>query len=198
MIDRETIAVYDARAQEYAEVTSGIESDPRLVDFMARLPDGGAVLDLGCGPGLAAAAMARGGLEVAAWDASAEMIALAAAHPGVTAAQRVFDDLAALAPASLDGVWANFALLHAPRSRMPVHLASIARALRPGGVFLIALKDGTGEVRDSIGRLYTYYTEPELRGLLAEAGFTVERVDTGREPGLSGEISDWISLTCLR
>jgi SAM-dependent methyltransferase len=198
MTDRETIAVYDARAAEYAEVTSGIAADPRLIDFIARLPAQSRVLDLGCGPGAAAAEMARAGHDALAWDASDGMVALAAAQPGVRAEQRLFGDLASLAPGSLQGVWANFSLLHAPRAEMPDHLAAIARALVPGGVFLVALKTGAGDIRDSIGRLYSYYTEAELRTLLDAAGFTVDRVDTGRDPGLSGEISDWISLTCLR
>jgi len=196
--DRETISVYDARARDYAQMTSGIETDPRLVDFIARLPAGGQVLDLGCGPGNAAAAIAALGCDVVAWDASAEMVGLARTQPGVRAAQKFFDDLADLDPASLDGVWANFSLLHAPPERFPAHLADIARALRPGGVFLIALKEGEGAHRDSIGRLYTYYSEAALTAHVDAAGFTVHRVDRGRDPGLSGEISDWISLTCLR
>lgn len=198
MTDRETIAVYDARAAEYAEVTSGIAADPRLIDFIARLPERGAVLDLGSGPGAAAAEMARAGHDALAWDASEGMVALAAAQPGVRAEQRLFGDLATLAPASLHGVWANFSLLHAPRAEMPDHLAAIARALVPGGVFLVAVKLGEGDRRDRIGRLYSYYTEAELRGLVEAAGFSVDRIDRGRDPGLSGEISDWISLTCLR
>ena len=198
MTDRETIQVYDQKATEYADLTAGIADDPRLFDFIARLPDGGSVLDLGCGPGTYASALAEAGLHVSAWDASAEMVRLARSNPRVDAAQRVFDDLDTLEPQSLDGVWANFSLLHAPRSTLPDHLDAITRALRPGGVFVIALKEGHGESRDRIGRLYTYCTEPELRRLVTDAGLTPVRTDRGRDKGLSGEDADWISLTCLR
>lgn len=196
MSDRETIAVYDARAQEYSDLVTDFAEDPSLQDFMQRLPAGGAVLDLGCGPGNAASVFAEAGFTTLAWDASSEMVALAGAHPSVTAEQRVFDDLAALPPASLDGVWANFSLLHAPRDAMPGHLSAIRNALRPEGHFLIAVKEGTGEVRDSIGRLYTYFTREELQALLTEAGFRVLNLKAGRDAGLSGEEADWISLTC--
>jgi SAM-dependent methyltransferase len=198
VIDRETIAVYDAKAEEYAGLISDIAEDSRLIDFIVRLPKGGQVLDLGCGPGNAAAEMARQGLQVSAWDASAEMVALAQRHDGVDAAQKLFDDMADLAPSSLDGLWANFSLLHAPEADMPRHLAAIASAVKPGGVFLIALKEGTGAHRDGIGRLYTYFTEDSLSALVEAAGFDVDRRDRGSGKGLSGEEAEWISLTCLR
>lgn len=198
MSDPATIAIYNQKAAEYADLTSGIARDPRLVDFIARLPAGGRALDLGCGPGASSTAMAQAGLRVSAWDASEEMVRLARKDPQVDAACRTFDGLAALDAQSLDGIWANFSLLHAPRASLPTHLAAIARALKPGGVFVIALKEGRGEARDKIGRLYTYCTEPELRRLVTEAGLTPVRHDRGRDTGLSGEDADWISLTCLR
>lgn len=198
MIDPETIAVYDARAEEYAGLISDIAEDPRLIDFMGRVPSGGSVLDLGCGPGNAAAAMARQGLDVLAWDASSEMVALAAKHPGVRAKRHLFSDLTTLSEASLDGVWANFSLLHATREDLPDHLRAIAAATRPSGAFLIALKEGSGTHRDAIGRLYTYYSDSTLTSLVEAAGFSVVRRDTGSGTGLSGEEANWISLTCLR
>ena len=126
------------------------------------------------------------------------MIRLATRDPRVTAEQRFFDALEDLDAASLDGVWANFSLLHAPRADLPRYLGWIAESLKPGGVFVIAVKTGTGEERDDIGRRYTYFTEDELRARLAEAGLTPVRVDHGRDRGLSGRMDDWISLTCLR
>ncbi|WP_425039848.1 class I SAM-dependent DNA methyltransferase [Primorskyibacter sp. S187A] len=195
--DAQTIGVYDARAEEYADLTSGIAQDPRLIDFIERLPDGGRVLDLGCGPGAAAAVMAQSGRDVLAWDASQGMVELAARGAGVTAQHRVFDDLAELEGDSLAGVWANFSLLHASRAALPGYLRQIAHTLMPGGVFLMAVKSGEGEERDKIGRHYTYFTEEELRARLHEAGFTPVRFDQGRDTGLSGEDADWISLTCV-
>lgn len=190
--DAETIAVYDARAAEYAEMTSPERGNAALASFIAALPPGGAVLDLGCGPGHSAAAMADADLQVTAIDASGEMVALAARHKGVTARQLTFAQIEGRA--LYHGIWANFSLLHAPRSDMPRYLAALHLALKPGGLFHIGLKTGTGELRDSIGRLYTYYTEGEIRTLLGEAGFTITSHRTGREPGLDGTIAPWITL----
>lgn len=193
MSDPETVAVYDSRAADYAEMTDAYNrSDPRLAAFVAACPAGGRVLDLGCGPGAAAAQMAAAGLTVEAEDASAAMVEMAAQHPGVTARQATFDDISG--DALYDGIWANFSLLHAPRAAFPRHLAALHRALKRGGVFLIGLKLGKGEARDKIGRLYTYYTEGDLMDHLRAAGFTATDIKHGQGEGLDGTTAPWISV----
>ncbi len=193
MTDRETIAVYDSRAGDYAKLEPSNTPSDTLATFIAALPKGARVLDLGCGPGTSARHMVRAGCVVDALDASAEMIGLASAIEGVTARQASFDDISGAA--IYDGVWANFSLLHAPRADMSRHLAAIHSALKPGGLFHIAVKEGTGEGRDALGRHYTYYTEPDLTALLESAGFSVGPYRRGRDKGLSGTDDNWISVT---
>lgn len=193
MSDRETIAVYDARAGDYAKLDPSGRPSATLAAFLADLPDGARVLDLGCGPGTSAGHMVRAGCVVDALDASAAMIELASAIDGVTAWQASFDDITGTA--LYDGVWANFSLLHAPRSDMPRHLSAIHTALKPGGLFHIAVKEGTGEGRDSLNRHYTYYTESELTDMLQQSGFTVGPYRRGRDKGLSGTEENWIAVT---
>lgn len=196
MSDKDTLKVYDARAAEYARLTGeGQASDPHLAAFIEECEAGGRVLDLGCGPGVAAGVLAQAGFEVDATDASSEMVALAARRPGVTAWQASFDDIEG--SALYDGIWANFCLLHAPRADMPRHLAALHAALKPGGLFHIGLKTGTGEKRDALGRFYTYYTEAELEDLLSDAGFAVQFRAYGRDKGLDGVDADWIVMRAL-
>ncbi|MEX0351395.1 MAG: class I SAM-dependent methyltransferase [Paracoccaceae bacterium] len=185
----ETLRIYDEKAGEYAALT-GDYDDPLLADFIKRLPQASAVLDLGCGPGDAAAAIAKAGHKVEALDGSAEMVALAATHPGVTARVATFDQLQG--SDLFDGVWANFSLLHAPRSSLAAHLAAIKEALKPGGLFHIGMKLGTGAGPDKIGRHYTYYTQEELEERMIEAGFTLIDRHFGASEGLDGQMADWI------
>jgi len=185
--DRETIALYDARAADYADTVSDPAPPPRLLAFIAALPRGARVLDLGCGPGTAVAAMAAAGLEVDALDASAGMVEVARTRHGIAARPGTFSDLAP----PYHGVWANFSLLHAPRSEMAGHLARLHAALHPGGLFHLGLKTGTGAARDSLGRLYTYYTEPEIDAALARAGFEILARETGADPGFDGVVAPW-------
>jgi 2-polyprenyl-3-methyl-5-hydroxy-6-metoxy-1,4-benzoquinol methylase len=190
--DPQTIQVYDERAEEYASVTANHIETPLLHEFILALPAGAEVLDLGCGPGLFAQALHERGLHVDATDASAEMVALANRQPDVTARQASFADLND--QEKYDGVWANFSLLHAPRAEMPGHLARIHAALKPGGAFHMTVKTGTGDSRDRLGRYYTYYQPDEMRSLLETAGFTVTKITPGRDKGLDGSLSDWISV----
>ena len=193
MSDAETLKVYAQKAAEYEAVTgAGVSEDPLLAKFISALPSQSHVLDLGCGPGLCAAAIAAAGHQVTATDAVPEMIERARQHQGVTAQLATFDEIDG--EDVFDGVWANFSLLHAARDAMPRHLAAVHRALKPGGLFHIALKSGQESRRDTLGRFYTYYTEDELAALLRIAGFTVTDRFSGRDKGLDGALADWIAF----
>ena len=193
MSDPETLKVYAEKAQEYADLTDEDNHDDPLLDaFIADVRQGGRVLDLGCGPGASAARMAQKGLRVDAFDPVPEMVQLAGRHAGVDAKEAGFEDVSG---ADLyDGIWANFSLLHASKDDLPAHLARIAAALKPGGIFHIAVKSGTGTARDSLGRRYTYYSDQELTALLTDAGMTVFDKQTGEGKGLAGDTSSWIAM----
>ena len=134
---------------------------------------------------------AKAGLKVDATDASAEMVALASKRPGVVAWMATFDEIEG--HQIYDGIWANFSLLHAPREDVPRHLKALHRALRPGGIFHIGVKAGKGSKRDDLGRLYTYFTDPELTQMLEEAGFTVTDHADGEALGLDKVLAPWIA-----
>jgi SAM-dependent methyltransferase len=190
--DARTLAAYGERAADYAALGLPPDALPDLDRFMGCLPNGARVLDLGCGPGLFAGAMAARGARVEAWDASPEMVARAASQPGVGARLAGFVDLEAAA--AYDGVWASFSLLHAPRAAFPAHLRRIARALRPGGTLYLAMKTGTGEGRDSLGRFYAYQSGPELFGQLRRAGFRPRLLASGKSVGLAGTLDPFVTL----
>ena len=196
MSDRQTISIYDARAQDYQRLSKPEAPEPQIQAFMEALPKAGRVLDLGCGPGGHAAHLARAGLRVEAWDASPQMVALAAQVPGVVARCAVFSDL--VAERHYDGILASFSLLHAPRQDMPAHLAAIATALKPDGVFSIGMKTGKGEGRDRLGRFYTYYQPDALSSLLASVGLTETSRSMGEGKGLAGDIEPWVVIQARR
>lgn len=192
MSDPETLAVYDARARDYSQMSPSPKENESLNAFIAALPKGARVLDLGCGPGTWAGIMAEAGLAVDALDASAEMVRLATAKPGVTARQAGFDDVSGTGV--YDGIWANFSLLHAEREALPTHLEKLSKALKKEGLFHIGMKTGEGMARDTIGRRYTYVTRDELVGLLIDAGLTPIAEWTGADKGLDGVVAPWIVI----
>lgn len=179
--DPETLAVYAARAEEYARMAEGLPRDA-LRRFLADLPAGARVLDFGCGPGVDAALMAEAGHRPDPVDASPEMVARARTR-GLPARRASFDDPL---PEVYDAAWASFSLLHAPRDAFPVHLAALHRAMKPGGLLHLGMKLGHGEGRDGFGRYYTYYTKDDLLDLIAAAGFTVTEAEERIDIGLAG------------
>jgi SAM-dependent methyltransferase len=193
MTDARTQAVYQDRAADYAARQEGRQA-PGLAEFIALLPAGAPVLDLGCGPGLHAGVMAAAGLKVLAVDASPAMVAMAAGRPGVTALQAGFDEIATLG-GGFAGVWASFSLLHATRADFGRHLRDLHPLCLPDAAVVLGMKLGTGEGRDRLDRFYSYYSEPELRAELTAAGFRPGPAIFGRGPGLADEPSDWIVLT---
>ncbi|MEX0340445.1 MAG: class I SAM-dependent methyltransferase [Arenibacterium sp.] len=188
---RQTLKVYDEKAQTYTDMVAEFD-DPAFEAFVADIPKGGHILDLGCGPGHVAARFADQGFQVTALDGSAEMVRRAAAHPGVSARQATFDEISG--EDIYDGLWASFSLLHAPKSRFPHHLKALRRAARPGARLHLAMKLGDGEGPDSLGRYYAYYTQETLYDLLKQSGFSPKSHFTGTAPGLSGSNDPWIAI----
>lgn len=196
MADQETLSVYDAKIEDYKSLTFG--STPKaLLRFIEALPENAHALDLGCGPGFAAADMARRGVaQVTATDASTEMIKAASEHEGVTAIQATYDDLPKVA--TYHGIYANFALLHSTRDDFKRQIGDCHTALHQAGILHLGMKTGTGEKRDRLGRFYTYYTVDELREILGGAGFTVTHVHEGEEPGLAGPTEPFAIVSACR
>lgn len=190
--DPRTIAVYEARAADYENRFRTDRPDGHLAAFIEALPQGARVLDLGCGPANASAFLRAGGMVPDPVDAAPAMVALANERHDIGARLATFDDIDA--EAAYDGVWANFSLLHADRADLPRHLAAIHRALKPGGLFHIGMKTGTGAARDALGRFYTYYGREELLDLLARAGFTVIAEAEGSDRGLAGTDDPFLVL----
>jgi TDG/mug DNA glycosylase family protein len=192
--------------------------DGRLDAFAARLRRGARVGDLGCGPGWYAEALAARGLRPVALDVSAAMLAEARGRaPGAC----VRADLFALpfARGSLDAAWAPKCYQHLPLAELPVALARLHAALRPGGLLRITLANlaaveglaaaerarGVAEQRfddpHMQGRLFTLLDADAARALLEGAGFGRVRCEAiGRngfwlwlEARRAPTLPDWIA-----
>jgi len=168
-VDDDTLQFYRRNAEVYAqrEITSRYA---RLTGFLAPLPPGAAILELGCGAGGDSAEMLTRGFDVSPTDGSPEMAEVASRRLGRAVGTLLFHDLDAVE--AYDGVWANACLLHVPRLELADVLALIRRALKPGGAFFASYKVGDGDQdgRDTLDRYYNYPTEGWLRATYAKAG----------------------------
>lgn len=193
MSDDRTLDVYNRQTGDYvAMMDQEAAKDPMIDHFIAACVAGGNVLDLGCGAGHYAKRMAEAGLKVSAIDASESMIEHAAAIPGVSAKLGRFEEVSG--ENIYDGIWAYFSLLHAQRQDLPALLSRISAALRPGGVFFIGMKRGSGGKRDQLDRYYEYYEQDELKELLRDARLTPVNHWLGKAEGLAGHPEGWVVI----
>jgi SAM-dependent methyltransferase len=165
-VDEDTLQFYRRNAEAYA----GWAKPPlaRLKAFLALLPPGGSILELGCGAGNHSAEMLASGFKVRATDGSPEMAEIASRRLGQAVEAMRFDQLHE--SEAYDGVWASACLLHVPRDELVGILARIHRALKREGVFYASYKIGDGDGgRDKLGRYYNYPSPEWLDAAYAAA-----------------------------
>ena len=189
-MDDATLQFYRRNAEAYAkrEITS---RHARLARFLAVLPPGAAILEVGCGAGGDTAEMIARGYDVTPTDGSPEMAAVASRKLGRPVGTLLFHDLDAVE--AYDGVWANACLLHVPRDQLADVLSLIHRALKPGGAFYASYKSGDGDGRDTLDRYYNYPTEDWLRATYAKAGEWPDlSIETGEVRGFDDAMAEML------
>lgn len=170
---------------------------PAAAWLAAAVPDGGLVLDLGCGVGRDLASLARSGTRAVGVDIALPMLAVARRrHPAL-----VCGDLTRLPlpDAVADAVWCVAAWVHIGRRDLPRAVAELARVLRPGGVAVVGIQRGSGEVFELdpyIGqekRLMARYEEGEIHGAVRDAGLqplTLAAADA--------ELRGWVTVLIVK
>ena len=145
-MERDTVAVYEARAEEWRD-----RRRPRFLDqvraLAAATPPGAVSIDLGCGAGLHLPYLAR---PVIALDAAHAMVRLA--REAAPDSWPVQADLEALPfrRQALGAGWARASYLHVPNERLPAALADLHHALAVGAPVHLVLRAGEagGELPD--------------------------------------------------
>ena len=152
------------------------------------LAPGAAVVDVGCGTGTLAIALAADGTEVIGVDGDPEVLALAHAKPGAEAVQwrKGLATALPLPGASADRVVMSLLLHHLDSGAKRTALAEALRVLRPGGRLHVA---DWGRPRDPVMRAAAWALqrvdgpdglrenlEGAVPALLADAGFTAVAV----------------------
>lgn len=147
---------------------------------MVKANGGKAVLDLGCGSGVQTKQLLDEGLDVLGLDISRKMIE--EAKNRAPNGKFMVGDMTNLTfeTNSFDGVYARASLLHIPKDKTKSVLKNIAKILKEGGIFYLAVTEGEGEreIEDNtygkkVNRFFAFFGEEELAKLVEAAGFEV-------------------------
>jgi ubiquinone/menaquinone biosynthesis C-methylase UbiE len=167
--------------------------------FVARLAPGARVLDAGCGPGRDTAELRMLGLNACGIDRSRGMLAQARQRgqlPLLLGDRRRLP----MPDSVLDGLWCCAAFLHIPKRDGLAVLREFRRALRPGGVLYLSVKQGDGERWHAgeygLQRFFAYYQPGELDALLGESGFAI--AESWADADSLGRAEAWLSRIAAR
>jgi len=200
---RVTVASYDAYADDYREGTREMPDTVRAaIDrFVSVVPAGARVLEIGSGSGRDARALEDAGLSVRRTDITPSFVAMLRADGyDADVVDPLVHDLADPSrPAPYDAVWAAASLVHVRREDLPEVVRRLAAVTAGDGVFHLAVKEGDGarfSTHGSVGapRHFTFWREQQLRDVLDEAGWSVDRVDRATSP--RGEA--WLDVLARR
>jgi SAM-dependent methyltransferase len=132
-------AYYQALAPRYLDQNLDLPGAGELTEALEAFRPAGRVLELACGPGTWTRRLLRYATEVTAVDASAEMLAIAAAQTGGERVRFVRADLFGWSPdRRYDVVFIGFWLSHVPLERFESFWSLVADGLNQDGrVFFV-------------------------------------------------------------
>ncbi|OCI95870.1 SAM-dependent methyltransferase [Rhizobium sp. AC27/96] len=190
-----TSSFYADNASIYAARERNLPTS-RLDAFLAALPAGASILELGCGAGQDAAYMLSRGFDITPMDGSAELASEAEKLIGRPVRIMRFETLDARA--AFDGIWAEASLLHVPRSDLPNIFGRILRALKDGGIFHSSFKAGDAEGHDTLGRYYNYPSAEWLTALLGDGGWKDIVMTEADGGGFDGKPTKWLYVSARK
>ena len=193
---------YDRLDGRYRAWVTEMLDGPRerfLSEVLRLVPPGSDVLEVGCGPGTDAVALAEG-RRYTGIDLSGVQLAhaRAAVPDGTFVHGDVFD--AELEPASFDVVVALYVFGHIPAARTDELFRRIATWLRPGGWLCASFgtSDDAGSIEPSwlgVADMYFSSLAPERTdALLRSTGFQIRSADSieETEPGEARVTLGWV------
>lgn len=164
------IEYYNENAQSFFAGTVNADMSLWRDKFEKYIPDGGRVLDAGCGSGRDSRAFKQHGYSVVAFDASSEMCRMASELIGQQVWQMRFDEISF--DEEFEGIWACASLLHVPNEELPDVLGKLRKALKNKGILYVSFKYGEGRKQRG-DRTFSDFTEESVKVLLNNAGFEV-------------------------
>ena len=187
-----TLSYYSDNAEKFVEGTVNIDMMEFYQEFLPLIPDGGAILDAGCGSGRDTKYFLGQGYQVVAFDNCPEIVKIASDYTGHEILQLSFSEIDFTK--EFDGVWACASLLHISSEDLPDALLQLSKALKPNGILYTSFKYGEDETFRG-GRFFKDYTESSFDELLTKGvGFRVIKYWKTNDLRPGREDEEWVNI----
>ena len=190
-----TLDYYNKNSEEYFNSTLNVDMTNTYKEFLKLVPEGGKILDLGCGSGRDSMNFMKLGYEVTAVDGSKELAKKASALLGKEVIASTFEELEL--KEKFHGIWACASLLHIKREDLKTVLNNLYNNLEDNGVFYMSFKYGEKEYVDDKNRYFNCFTDESIISFINEntkfniLGLYITEDKLGRV----NEVK-WINLIC--
>ncbi len=185
---------YNKIAKDYFKDHAKDDWDNDFIEYFSeQLFPKAKVLDLGCGPGIESAKLAKKGFGVYGFDLSEGLLKIARERlPGITFLQGDILEKFPYKDEFFDGIFAKASLLHVPRNKIKDVLKEILRVLKKNGILHVAVKKGEGEkevCENDYGyeyeRFFSYWQPEELKDFFSKYNLTILKEDEWKYPTIS-------------
>ena len=192
-----TLDYYNKNSEEYFNSTLNVDMTNTYKEFLKLVPEGGKILDLGCGSGRDSMNFIKLGYEVTAVDGSKELAKKASALLGKEVIASTFEELEL--KEKFHGIWACASLLHIKREDLKIVLNNLYNNLDDKGVFYMSFKYGEKEYVDDKNRYFNCFTDESIISFINEnTKFNIlDLYITEDKLGRVNEVK-WLNVICKR
>ena len=190
-----TLDYYNKNSEEYFNSTLNVDMTNTYKEFLKLVPEGGKILDLGCGSGRDSMNFMKLGYEVTAVDGAKELAKKASVLLGKEVIVSTFEELEL--KEKFHGIWACASLLHIKREDLKIVLNNLYNNLDDKGVFYMSFKYGEKEYVDDKNRYFNCFTDESIISFINEnTKFNIlDLYITEDKLGRVNEIK-WVNLIC--
>lgn len=191
-MNTKTIDYYNYNFDTFSKDTFDVPMMKTQDRFSSYIPEGGYILDFGCGSGRDTKYFLNKGFRVDAVDGSEKMCEIACKNTGIEVKTLLFSELDDIN--TYDGIWACSSILHLTVDELSDVFRKMIRAIKNDGYIYTSFKYGDFEGYRG-DRYYTDFTEKSFNDFIKDIDnikLVEEWISADVRPGRSNE--RWLNL----
>jgi len=187
---------YNINAKSFFDGTFQVNMDKLYQPFLNRIPQGGLIIDAGCGSGRDALAFFQKEYQVLAFDSSGALVEMAQEETGLKIECCTFLEFRT-DTMSVDGIWACGSLIHTSFEMLSQTMIHLMCFLKPEGVIYCSFKYGS-EDTELNGCKFTNMNESRIDKIAAEANLSIRHLWVTEDQRPERKEEKWINVLLMK